>query len=284
MTQTPVVLFPHTRVDSRALERLMETFGSLTLCQPWFTEPAVLRNGFEKGTLKVSFPPEVLKPQKDFKHLLSEYQMWMRDHQGRNRSTAFSTGESGDETWAIRKAIRDAGKDADDPALRNTFRWHLVLHLARNLEGERETADTLLEQAAKTKSPLTEALERGEPFPGMFEDLPLSAAYPYVTDRHLNLILEAWFGLFGPIIDSGIETEGELLTLDQQVMTYARGLFDGCDVQPAEAIDPSEGKQIDAPGITVNRITLPRLLSPSASANAVLKSLSGKTIALVSFG
>lgn len=277
MTQTPIVLFPHTRVDSRVLERLVETFGSLTLCRPWFTEPTVLSRPAKKGALKVCFPPEALKPQRDFKHLLSEYQGWMRDHQGRNHSTAFSTGETGDETWTIRKAIRDVKKDADDPALRNTLRWHLVLHLARNLEGERETAQNLLQKAAKTKSPLAEAMAKDERIPDMFEDLPLSTAYPYVTDHHLNLIFEAWFGLFGNLIESG----AELLTLDRQMMTYALNLFDGYDVQTHEVSNPSQAKEIDTPGLTVNRKTLPRLLNPSASADPVLKALSGKTIALV---
>ena len=277
MTQTPIVLFPHTRLDSRVLEHLVETFGSLTLCHPWFTEPAVLQNGFEKGTLKVCFPPEVLKPQRDFKYLLSEYQGWMKDHQGRNRSTAFSIHESEDEIWAIRKAIRDAGKDADDPALRNTLKWHLVLHLARNLEENRDTAEALLQQAAKSKTPLAGAIERDEQAPGMFEDLPLSGAYPYVTDRHLNFIFEAWFGLFGNLIDTG----AELLTLDRQVMNHALNLFDGCDVQPHGDINPSQAKEIEVPGFTVSRKTLPRLLNPSASKDSVLRALSGKTLIMV---
>jgi len=276
-----MVLFPHTHVDSRVLERLIETFGSLTLCQPWFTEPTVLSDPSKKGMLKVCFPPEALKPEEDFKRLLSEYQGWMMDNLGKNRPTAFSTGETGDETWAIRKAIRDAGKDADDPALRNTLKWHLVLHLARNLEENRDTAQDLLQQAAKSKSPLAEAMENDEKVPNMFEDLPLSAAYPYVTDRHLNLIFEAWFGLFGSIIDSGIETGAELLTLDRQVMTYALGLFDGCDVQPVGDINPSQAKEIDTSGFTINRKTLPRLLNPSASTDSVLLALSGKTFILV---
>ena len=277
MTQPPIVLFPHTHVDSRVLEGLIETFGSLTLCQPWFTEPMVLSDASEKGVLKVCFPPEALKPKEDFKRLLSEYQGWMMDHQGKNRPTAFSTGETGNETWAIRKTIRDAGKDADDPALRNTLKWHLLLHLARNLEENRDTAQSLLQQAAKRKSPLAEAMESDEQIPDMFEDLPLSATYPYVTDRHLNLIFEAWFGLFG----NQIEKDAELLTLDRQVMTYALGLFDGCDVQPIGDINPSLAKEIDASGFTVHRKTLPRLLNSSASTDSLLLALSGKTFILV---
>jgi hypothetical protein len=231
--------------------------------------------------LKVCFPPEALKPQRDFKHLLSEYQGWMRDHQGRNRPTTFSTGQTGDETWAIRKAIRDAGKDADDPALRNTLKWHLVLHLARNLEEARETTDTLLQQAVKSRSPLAGAIERDEQIPDMFEDLPLSAAYPYVTDRHRNLIFEAWFGLFSPIIDSGIETGAELLTLDRQVMTYALDLFDGRDVLSDENTGSSPGREVNAKGLKVNRETLPRLSNPPAPADPALEALSGKTLIVV---
>jgi hypothetical protein len=277
LAQTPIVLFPHTHVESRLLERLIDTFGSVTLCQPWFTEPTVLQNDFEKGTLKVCFPPEVLKPKEDFNRLLSEYQGWMMENQGKNRPATFSTGETGDATWTIRKAIRDAGKGADDPALKNTLKWHLVLHLARNLEAERVSAQDLLQRAAKSKSPLTEALEKDEEIPDMFEDLPLSATYPYVTDRHQGLIFEAWFGLFSSLIESN----SELLTLDRQVFTYALDLFDGCDVQLLGEISPSEAKEIDAPGFTSNRKTFPKLLNPSVSTDSVLQTLSGKTLILV---
>jgi hypothetical protein len=201
----------------------------------------------------------------------------MMENRGGKHPTTVSTGQGGDETWAIRKDIRNAGKNADDPALGNTLKWHLLLHLARSLEGERETARKLLEKATAAKSPLAEAMEKDEQIPDMFEDLPLSATYPYVTDRHLNLIFEAWFGLFGNLIETG----PELLTLDRQVMTYAVGLFDGCDVQPIGDSNLSQAKEIDASGFTVHRKTLPRLLSPSASTDSVLLALSGKTFILV---
>jgi hypothetical protein len=269
------VLFPHTQLESSLLERLIEIFGSVTLCQPWFTEPTVLSK--EDGGLKVLFPPLSLKPKEDFKRLLSEYQGWMMENRGNRGTTAFSTGETGDETWAIRKAIRDAEKGADDPALQNTFRWHLVLHLARNLEEERVSAQDLLQRAAKSESPLAEAMEKDEEIPDMFEDLPLAATYPYVTERHLNLIFEAWFGLFGSLIES----DSELLTLDRQVFTYALDLFDGCDVQPIGEISASEEKAVNAPGFKVNRKTFPKLLTPSATADSVLRALSGKTLTLV---
>ena len=277
MAHTPIVLFPHTHVESRLLEHLIDTFGSLTLCQPWFTEPTVLSDRFENDSLKVCFPPEALKPKEDFNRLLSEYQGWMMENQGRNRPTTFTTGETGDATWTIRKAIRDAEKDADDPALQNTLKWHLVLHLARNLEEERVSAQDLLQRAAKNKSPLAEAMEKDEEIPDMFEDLPLSATYPYVTDRHLGLIFDAWFGLFGSLIES----DSELLTLDRQVFTYALDLFDSCDVQLLGEINPSEEKEVDAPGFKVNLKIFPKLLNPPASTDSVLRALSGKTLILV---
>ena len=277
MAHIPIVLFPHTHVETRLLERLIDTFGSLTLCQPWFTEPAVLSDHVEKSSLEIRFPPEALKPKEDFNRLLSEYQGWMMENQGKSRPATYATGNTENETWNIRKAIRDTGKDADDPAVGNTLKWHMVLHLARNLEEERETAQTLLQKAAKTKSPLAEAMERDEQIPDMFEDLPLSAAYPYVTDHHLKIIFEAWFGLFG----NRIETEAELLTLDRQVMTYASNLFDGCDIQPYEDSDLSQKKEDDSGNFTIRSKTFPRLLKPSASTDSVLLALSGKTFILV---
>jgi len=187
------------------------------------------------------------------------------ENRGGKHPATVSTGQGGEETWAIRKSIRDAGKDADDPALRNTLKWHLLLHLAQSLEGERETAQELLKKATAAKSPLAEAMETDEQIPDMFADIPISATYPYVTDRHLNLIFEAWFGLFGNLLETG----SELMTLDRQVMTYAFDLFE------------------DASGFTVHRKTLPRLSNPSISKNPltskdpVLRALSGKALILV---
>ena len=268
-----MVLFPHTHIEKGGLERLIKTFGSLTLCQPWFTESTVLSDLIEKGMLKICFPPEVLKPQRDFKHLLSEYQGWMRENRGGARPTHFSDTETGSETWSIRKAIRDAEKDEIDPAQKNTLKWHLILHLANSLEEDRKTAEVMLQRVTKTKSPLAEAMERGQPIPDIFDDLPLSATYPYITDRHLNLIFEAWFGLFGTRIEKG----AALLTLDRQVMNHAADLFDGKDVQPPGDADPSPLYDVDAPGLRITRIALPRLSNPS-SAGPVLAGLHGKTI------
>ncbi len=280
MAPTPVLIFPHTHVEDRLLERLMEMFGSLTLCQPWFTEPTVPPKAAKDGNLKVCFPPEALKPKTDFRHLLREYQGWMMDHQGKNRTTTVLPGETGDETWTIRKAIRDAGKGAEDPASSNTLKWHLILHLARNLEEDRQSAQDLLQQAARRKSPLVEAVAQEEEVPDMFKDLPLSgAAYPYVTDRHLGLIFEAWFGLFEQIVEAG----SEFLTLDRQVIAHASTLFDGCDVQPLEDTSLSQTEEFDITGLRLERKRLPRLLNPSISKDPVLKNLSGKSLILAEY-
>ena len=277
------VFFPHTCADSNLLERLCETFGSLILCQPWFTEPTVSSDLVEKETLKICFPPDHLKPKEDFHHLLSEYRNWMTENHGKNRSSSFATGQTGDETWAIRKAIREAGKDADDPAIKNTLKWHLLLHLARNLEQERETSQELLKKATAAKSPLVEALATGElaedeKIPDMFQDLPLSTSYPYVTERHLRLIFEAWLGLFGTVIPA----DAHLLTLDRQVMNYALDLFDGCEAEPKEVHPaPPQKEEIGTTGFTVHRRSLPKRLNASASTDCVLSALAGKTFILV---
>ncbi len=277
MTDTPIVLFPHSNIEEGILKRLIETFGSLTLFKPWFTEPPVLSSPFEQGALNVCFPPETLKPPGDFKVLLSEYQGWMMENRGEAHPVAFSGGETGDETWAIRKAIRDAQKDAVDSARKNTLKWHLMLHLAGSLEEDRKSAEAMLHRITKTKSPLAEAMEGGDPVPDIFEDLPLSTAYPYITDHHLNLIFEAWFGLFG----SQVGKKATLLTLDRQIMNHAADFFDGKDIQPSGDPNLSAAAETSVPGLRIIRTTLPRLSNQSHSTNPVLAGLSGKAIILV---
>ncbi len=270
------ILFPHTWLEHELLERLHDAFGPLTLCQPWFRDRTPLSSLVEEGKLKIRQPPTALKPREDFHRLLSEYQAWMMENQGKGSSGLLFTGESGDETWAIRKAIRDAEKEADDPALKNTFKWHMVLHLAQHLEQERENAQMLLERATNVKSPLADAMAQEETVPDMFQDLPLSGTYPYVTERHLGLIFEAWFSLFGTVL----EDDARLLTLDPQVMTYATNLFDGCDVTP-QGDAPIEAEEVAVAGFETLGKRLPRLLDPSASKNRILKALSGRRLLMV---
>ncbi len=200
------------------------------------------------------------------------------DNRGKNSSGAFFTKETGDETWAIRKAIRDAAKDPGDPALADTLKWHLVLHLAQDLEADRETAQTLLQRAASAKSPLAEAMEGDEKIPDMFEDLPLTAASPYVTDRHLRLIFEAWLGLFG----HELKTDSELLTMDQQVITYAISLFDGCEVEAHwNPRSVQRDESFEETEFTIRRRVLPRLSTPTEVKDSVVQSLSGRTFVIV---
>ncbi len=277
MTDTQIVLFPHSNIEEGILKRLIEIFGSLTLCQPWFTEPPVLSSPLEHGSLNFCFPPETLRPPEDFKALLSEYQGWMMENHGDARPAAFSGGETGDETWVIRKAIRDAQKQAVDFARKNTLKWHLMLHLAGSLEEDRKSAEAMLQRVTKTKSPLAEAMAEGEAVPNIFEDFPLSAAYPYVTDRHLDLIFEAWFGLFG----AQVGKKATLLTLDRQVMNHTVDLFDGKDVQPSGDPNLLPAAEANIPGLRIIRTVLPRLSNQSHSTNFVLAGLSGKTIVLV---
>ncbi|MBW1701662.1 MAG: hypothetical protein JRJ50_05980 [Deltaproteobacteria bacterium] len=126
----------------------------------------------EKGdfpSIQVLYPPESLKPKKDFKRLLSEYQLWVKQNQDKGYAASLSfsreTAQSEETPWEIRQMIQRIGKNL------SAFKWHLLIHLAREFEESQAEADELLYRVKHQKPPLEEALEERPVLKNLFEDL-----------------------------------------------------------------------------------------------------------------
>lgn len=177
----------------------------------------------EKGDfppINVLYPPESLKPKRDFKTLLSEYQLWMKQHQDKGYAALLSfsrqTDESEETPWEIRQMIQQAGKNLSDPDEHKAFKWHLILHLAREFEESQSEADKLLDKVRHQKPPLDEALEEHSVSKNLLNDLPRFERYFSVPEHHLARLFESWLGLFGQYL-----TKYKLLvTFDRNVMDY----------------------------------------------------------------
>ncbi|MCP4668155.1 MAG: hypothetical protein GY849_17535 [Deltaproteobacteria bacterium] len=268
------VLFPHTYLPGPFVNRIRPVFGSLSICQPWFMDaPFPETEGGAPSSIHIIRPPDTLKPKQDFKILLSEYRTWMRYHQDDaatgNQAAGHDTYLSEERAWDIRRLILGRENDERAAAENNALKWHLILHLARELEETRADAEDMLSQVMQKESPLMGALEEETPMKGMLEDLPPSGTDAFLDASHLHLVCEAWFGLFG----QHLQDQEVLLTLDQSVMAYAAEI---CE-------DESTG--VAEPLVSGDNLTAQRLPGPfnnkKLEGDPVKAGLYGKMIVLL---
>ena len=221
MTDLPVILFPHSHISGTDLRKLFPFFGQVTICQPWFMDaPAQSAEKGDFPSIHVLNPPESLKPKKDFKRLLSEYQLWVKQNQDKGYAASLSfsreTAQSEETPWEIRQMIQRIGKNLSGPDEHKAFKWHLLIHLAREFEESQAEADELLDRVKHQKPPLEEALEERSVLKNLFEDLPRFEKYFSTHEHHLALVFEAWLGLFGQYLSD----YRLLVTFDRHVMGY----------------------------------------------------------------
>jgi hypothetical protein len=282
---TPVILFPHTQIAIPDLEKILARFGELTVCQPWFMEePFPSTKRVDPLLVHILHPPETLKPEKDFVKLITEYQLWLRQNRDKGYGAFLSASRedspSEDTPWEIRQLIARAGeKNSSDPHKDLMFKWHLILHLAREFEENRLGAENLLNKLKHQKSPLEGALEEPPP-QQFFQDTPLMETLLQVEGSHLRQVFEAWFGLFGEYISD----EGSLITLDPQVLIYASEILE----PEGKIIKPKSDSEKDFSSRSVsgqpphNVTCLPQLADvKEALDDPVKKGLSGRTIILM---
>jgi len=221
------------------------------------------------GRITILRPPEDLKPPQDLRKRLSEYRLWMSQNQG---YTPLLTGGGEDATWEIRHSLRQTEKEVHEPVEEQALKGHLILHLERELEEDRTSADEMLLRVKAEKSPLAEALGEAHPSYGLFDDLPLSDSRPSIGKRHLRQVLGAWFGLFGGSLPDG----GSLLTIAPDVLSYAADLFGiGLPEPSREEGSSSSPTTIHLPQSSVDSRT---------EKDSVLAGLSGRTLILVDCG
>lgn len=267
MEPRTAILFPHSYLSRSARDRILSSFGSITVCQPWYMESAV---GTEENDDRITIirPPEDLKPPEDPRKLLSEYRLWMSQNQGYTPPPA-KGGE--DATWEIRHTLRQTGKEVRKPVEEQGLKWHLILHLERELEENRTAADEMLLRVKAERSPLAEAIGETNPSHGLLDDLPLSNSHLSIGERHLSPVLGAWFGLFGRSLPDG----GSLVTIAPDVLSYAAELFGTGLPEPSRENGTSSLQTIHLPRSSVDSRT---------EKDSVLAGLSGWTLILVDCG
>lgn len=226
MNDLPAVVFPHSTLSEGSVKRMLSFFGPLTMCQPWLMDsPHFVRDYDELGVVKILSPPADLKPVAEFKTLLSEYRNWMTYNQDRGYTTflranrKWGTGE--EATWEIRGALRQQAQQDSPAEGSDPMKWHVILHLAREIEEQQGDADSMLAALKMRRSPLKGVVEE-EDAEGLFDDLPGFESEPLMDEQRLEQVIEAWFGLFGGYL-RGNEF---FLTWNQHVVEYVSALWE----------------------------------------------------------
>lgn len=210
-------LFPHTYLGEEGAKRVLSLFDRIIIFVPWYGEPP----GFARhiNGISIKYPPESLHPGEGFLSLLSEYRNWINQHADRSTLDFLkaSRDREADEetTWDIRRSLRRIGGEHDiSPAENLPLKWHMILHLARELEEQREEADQALKRLRERRSPLEGVHEDETELEELFGDILRFAEEPPGEAYNMALVLGAWTGLFG-----GYLREGDfLVTTDAGVM------------------------------------------------------------------
>ena len=264
MKNRPIILFPHSYPPGAVVDNILSYFDAIMVCQPWYMEsPAGTKSDDRRIT--IVRPPEEMKPPEDFRKLLAEYRLWMMQNPG---FTPVIPTHGEDTTWEIRHSLRRKDRGIEEAVQEEALKWHLILHLERELEADRISADELLLRVKAEKSPLAEALGETSPSHGLFDDLHLPKGHPSIEERHIRQVLSAWFGLFR----KALPETGILLTAARDVLEYAAELF--------EIELPGLLREEDA--LSLHTIDLPRSPLDSPPENDPVRAgLAGKTLILV---
>lgn len=225
--ELPAILFPHADPPEPTVKKILSFFGPLTIFQPWFMERPIFGSGAnEANAVQVLRPPENLKPEKGFVTRLSEYRHWIEQNSDRGYTEFLQVNQDNDltenTTWEIREMIRRGGRQTSAPQEDLALKWHLILHLAQDVEDQKLEADKALKALKDKDVPLKGIVEESEDMESLLGDLSPFESEPMGDEYRLRQILEAWVALFG-----GYLKENDLLvTFSRQVMGYIAGLWE----------------------------------------------------------
>lgn len=278
MGHSDFLLFPHCYIAEDALAKVLETHKRLRICLPWYMSPPEILSKLQGANrVTILYPPETLKPNKDFLPLLSEYRSWIKENKGKAPHLSASELQDNEASWKIRKTIRTKAISNDETQKDEIIRWHLILHLAGELEKENADVEASLKKLKNAGSPLREAIGEEDLPEGILDDLPsLSPASSGKITQRLNHWIEAWFGLFA----SHVEPGSDLLTMNRDIFQFVLDLFEKTVSNTPNGFESSNLPSVDLrPG---GAVKLPELsVFPNLKRKRILFDLAGKSLHLL---
>lgn len=218
--ELPATLFPYSHFSESEIKKILPLFNPLRVFNPWFMEPPALESmKLDSHTVDIKYPLKEMKPVEDFRPLLLEYSRWIQDNQDKGYADFLKTdqkaGHSENTTWEIRRMIRS--KKGEDSHAYETLRWHLILHLAQDMENQRREAERVLVSLKEKGILFKGIIENSGDIQNFLEDLPSFESDVSMPEQHLRHIFEAWFSLFGEYL----RKNDLLLTFNRHFMEYA---------------------------------------------------------------
>lgn len=243
----PAIVFPHAHLPESMVKKILSFFGPLTIFRPWFMERPVFGSGpDEANAIQVKHPPNNLKPGEDFRTRLSEYRHWIEHNSDRGYTEFLQASQDNDltekTTWEIRQMIR-RGREGIRPKLLaqasqvcrpdpDSLKWHLILHLAQDVEDQKLEAAKALNALKEKDVPLKGIVEESGETHNLLEDLPPFESEPIWKEYRLRQILKAWLALF----EGNLNKNNLLLTTNRHVLDYVTDLW-----QESQIEDQGEG-------------------------------------------
>ena len=222
----PAILFPHAYLSEPMVKKMLSFFGPITIFQPWFMERPVFGSGAkEANAVQVLRPPDALKPGEDFMIRLSEYRHWIEQNSDKGYTEFLQVSQENEltenTTWEIRQMIRRAGRQTSAPQEDPALKWHLILHLAQDVEDQKLEADRALKALKEKDVPLKGTVEESGEMDHLLADLAPFESEPIGDEYRLRQILEAWLALFGGYLNEN----ALLVTFSRHVMDYVTDMW-----------------------------------------------------------
>jgi hypothetical protein len=195
-----VLLCPHSFISETQLKVPGLFFKPVVVGRPWYMEPPASHwaDG-DFGEVRFIDPPEVYKPDEGFKKQIADYKQWAMQNRdpGSNAYLRFGNRpENNEETSrAIGQKLREGQPFQPTETQNKALQWHLVLHLAREIECQQAEAEGILVKIKAKESPLKDLMEEETGFE-LFKDLPPFRSETAITEKLWGQILLAWCGLF----------------------------------------------------------------------------------------
>ena len=217
MKTSSATLFPHSCLPEAEIKQILSFLGPLTICEPWHMErPLFLSEMEDYKAVKILRPPENMNPGRGFLTLLREYRGWSKTHRDKGHRDFLKAvqGQASSEgsSWTIRQSLLDGRATSQEQD--QLLKWHLLLHLSRDIDDSRQEIDSLLESLKQMGSPLAGSLEEDPENP--LSDLPHSPGESMFGADAMEQVLEAWMALFGDYL----KNEDLLVTGNRQVLDY----------------------------------------------------------------
>jgi hypothetical protein len=184
------------------MKNIIFHFKPVQIYIPWYMDPPDYI--VNDPAMPYSYPPESLKPEERFGNILTECLNWVKQNNDKSHKEIIKSGYSNssddNSTWQIRQLLGDNIPSGSTFPEDNSVKWHLILHLAKEMETQLLEANRILHNLRHRPPLLDKSVETAVKTEYLLGDLYGFDQESTLNHTRLSRIIEAWFGLFGSLI------------------------------------------------------------------------------------